>query len=158
MLHRRSIATLMAVGIGWASLAVVALASNEQATTGPNSTGAVDTINQWYQGLAPGKPAEQMAAQLEPLLAENAQIAIIDLDVTQTRAEFLQGLAEWHDAIDGGMIQHRVEPGHTADQVTVTACFRFTGNALMSRETFTLAQGHIISASFETIADSCDTF
>ena len=85
-------------------------------------------------------------------------IDIRDLGIVQTKAEYLESLDAWADAIEGGAVAHRIEPGFDAQSVTVTVCFRFTGNEVLNREVFTLEDDAVAGAVFEQIADDCSQF
>lgn len=119
---------------------------------------AIAAVNGWYASLLPGQDADAMAARAGALLAEGAMIDLRDLGITQTREEFLESLAIWADAVAGGTVAHRIEPGFDETGVTATVCFRFADNEVLNRETFTLAQGLIVNALFEQIADDCTDF
>lgn len=119
---------------------------------------AVAAVNGWYASLLPGQGADAMAARAGALLAEGAVIDLRDLGITQTREEYLESLDIWADAVAGGAVAHRIEPGFDETSVSTTACFRFADNEVLNRETFTLEQGLIVNALFEQVADDCAGF
>lgn len=119
---------------------------------------AVAAVNGWYASLLPGQDAGAMTARAGALLADDAVIDLRDLDITQTREEYLESLDIWADAVAGGSVAHRIEPGFDETSVSATVCFRFAGNEVLNRETFTLSEGLIVSALFEQIADNCTDF
>jgi hypothetical protein len=109
-------------------------------------------LDRWYQALAVAD-REEIAA----LLADGATIELKDIGVTQSRADFTGGMDEWADAIAGGTIQHRME-ATSAGRVTALVCYRFTDNAMLTRESFALSATQIVSSVQETIAAHCDAF
>lgn len=118
---------------------------------------AVSTVNAWYAALAPGLSDPDRRARMAPLVDPAAVIELTDLGVTQTGAEFLESLPEWGEAIAGGRIAHRIEAGASATSVSVTVCFRFDGNDMLARETFTL-DTRVTAMVSETLSDSCADF
>ncbi|MBO6554441.1 MAG: hypothetical protein JJ926_14330 [Roseitalea sp.] len=119
---------------------------------------AVAAVNGWYASLLPGQDAQAMAARAGTLLAEGAVIDLRDLGITQTREEYLESLDVWADAVAGGTVAHRIEPGFDESSVSATVCFRFADNEVLNRETFAIEQGLIVNALFEQIADDCAGF
>lgn len=119
---------------------------------------AVAAVNGWYASLLPGQGAEAMAKRAGALLADDAVVDLRDLGIVQTRQEYLESLDVWADAVAGGAIAHRIEPGHDETSVAAIVCFRFSGNEVLNRETFTLANGLIVNAVFVQIGDDCADF
>ena len=108
------------------------------------------TASDWYDALATAN-----ADRLGALLAENAEIVIEDLGVTQTRAEFLDSLDAWADAIDGGSIRHVIER-RSDDEVVVRVCYDFPDNDLLTRETVTFGDGGQIVRSVQVpLGEDC---
>jgi len=119
---------------------------------------AVAAINGWYASLLPGQDAEAMAARAGALIADGAVIDLRDLGITQTREDYLESLDIWADAVAGGNVAHRIEPGFGETSVSAIVCFRFADNEVLNRETFSLEEGMIVGALFQQIADDCTNF
>jgi hypothetical protein len=111
--------------------------------------GRMPVIEKWYIALA----AIDRGA-FETLLADNAAITLEDLDVEQTKREFIDSLDEWEEAMQGASIKHRIS-AETPENVTVTVCYAFPKNESLTREVFTIEDGKVARSVQTTIADSC---
>jgi hypothetical protein len=131
------------------SLLCVAFMVLQPAFAGEHHSGL---LSRWYDALAVVE-REEIAA----LLAPEATIELKDIGVTQTRTEYLASLDEWSDAIEGGSIQHRIK-SDSPDTVTVSVCYSFTSNKMMTTEDFVFAGKQIVSSVQETVATNCDGF
>ena len=109
-------------------------------------------MERWYGALAVAE-REEIAA----LLTENATIELTDIGVTQTGTEFVASIDEWADAIKGGSIRHRID-ADSATTVSVTVCYTFTDNVMMTSESFVFADRQIMSSIQKTVATNCDGF
>ena len=104
----------------------------------------------WYAALEAAD-----AEALAPMLATEAEITIVDLDITQSRDDFLGSMVEWGDAMDGGTLRHRVE-AESENEVTITVCYGFASGDVLAREVFMLnAEGLVASSVQETIGEAC---
>lgn len=112
-------------------------------------------LDAWYSALLAAD-----SGKLGDLLSSEAEIRLEDLGIVQTRQEFLDSLDEWKDAIDGGSIDWRSDPDAADDEMrpAVLVCYRFPGNDLMTRETFTLSQGKVTGSVQTTLGESCEGF
>ncbi|MCR9121521.1 MAG: nuclear transport factor 2 family protein [Phyllobacteriaceae bacterium] len=142
---------------GWIAGLAMALVGSVSAAHA-DKVNAVAAVNGWYASLLPGQDADAMAARAGALLAEDAVIDLRDLGITQTRDEYLESLDVWADAVAGGTVAHRIEPGYDATSVAATVCFRFADNEVLNRETFTLSDGLIVNAVFVQLGDDCTDF
>jgi hypothetical protein len=111
--------------------------------------GRAAVIEKWYTALA----AIDRGA-FETLLADNAAITLEDLDVEQTKREFIDSLDEWEEAMQGASIKHRISE-ETPGNVTVAVCYIFPGNESLTREVFTIDGGKVTRSVQTTITDSC---
>lgn len=127
---------------------IAALAVN-MASAGEAEKAAIDS---WYKALATVD-----RATFGSLLADNAKITLGDLDIVQTKAEFITSLDEWEDAMKGASVRHAVE-SDTEGLVTVAVCYKFPDNESLTREVFAFDGGRISSSEQETIADTCAEF
>ena len=143
-------------GSGFATAAALAglLATGAAMATEPATTEGAATLifGRWY-GALEAADREEIAA----LLAPDATITLTDLDITQSRDEFVDSMDEWADAIAGGSIRYRVVSADDAG-AQVTVCYTFTGNAMMTDERFTVRDGLIETSVQTTLADHCDGF
>ena len=62
--------------------------------------GPEETLNSWYTMLQSGSDA-----RIAGLLADDAVIILEDIGVEQSKAEFVDSLDEWKDAITGGSLE-----------------------------------------------------
>lgn len=106
-------------------------------------------IEKWYIALA---AIDRRA--FETLLADNAAITLEDLDVEQTKREFIDSLDEWEEAMQGASIKHRIS-AETPESVTVTVCYTFPNNESLTREVFTIDGEKVTRSVQATITDSC---
>jgi hypothetical protein len=111
---------------------------------------AADLLTRWFTALQAAD-----AAALELLLDDGAEIRLNDLDLVQTKAEFLASMDEWQDAIDGGSITHRILATEPDGVVAAHVCYRFLGSEQLNAERFTLRAGRIAISDQTAIADTC---
>jgi hypothetical protein len=106
--------------------------------------------NRWFAALEVAD-AEALGA----LLDDDATIVLNDLGVTQTKAEFLDSMDDWRDAIAGGRISHAVTSGSIAGGLAVEVCYRFSSGMQLNREVFTFRDGRVLSSDQTRIGDNC---
>lgn len=109
-------------------------------------------IDSWYKALVAVD-----RASFANLLDDNAKITLGDLDIVQTKAEFIASLDEWEDAMKGATLRHAVETDEDG-LVTVTVCYTFPDNESLTREIFGFEGGRIMSSEQQTISDNCAEF
>lgn len=112
-------------------------------------------LEKWYPALFSAD-----ADTLSDLLAGDAQIRLVDLGITQTKAEFLESLDEWEDSVEGAEFDWKLDPDANLSDTEATAlvCYRFPDNELMTREVFAFANGLIESSIQTTAGESCEDF
>jgi hypothetical protein len=108
-----------------------------------------DLHGRWYQLL--GKAD---AVAISGLLASNATIELVDLDVTQTKQEFVDSMAEFAVAISNGSVRYKIESA-AANTATALVCYHFASNDMLARERFTFARGLVTSSVQSKVADNC---
>ncbi|MGE0282507.1 MAG: nuclear transport factor 2 family protein [Rhizobiaceae bacterium] len=108
-----------------------------------------DILERWYALL--GKAD---ATGLDGLLAPRAKIKLNDLGTTQTKAEFLESMDAWREAIDGGAIRFRID-ATAAGRATALVCYRFKSNDLLTREVFLMTRGLITQSEQSKVGDNC---
>jgi hypothetical protein len=106
-------------------------------------------IEKWYAALT-GIDRAAFAA----LIADDAVISLNDLDVEQSKAEFIASLDEWEDAMKGALINHKIE-AETAETVSVIVCYKFPENETLGRETFRIVNDKVKESVQTTIGESC---
>lgn len=111
-----------------------------------------DIVDRWYALLANAN-----ANALSGLLAPRARIVMDDLGLNQTKAEFLDSMAEWKDSIAGGTIRYRIE-STAAGRASAIVCYHFKANDRMTRETFRFASGLITRSEQVKLAEDCKAF
>jgi hypothetical protein len=112
-------------------------------------------LEKWYPALF-AADGNALAA----LLADEAEIRLDDLGIVQSRAEFLESLDEWKESTDGASFDWKLDPDASVSESEATAlvCYRFPSNEIMTRESFTIADGRITGSVQTTAADNCDGF
>lgn len=109
-------------------------------------------VERWYQAL--------LAVDrdgLSSLLADNATIKLTDLEVEQSKSEFIASMDEWQVAAEGASIRHRIVETQGA-VTTVLACYDFPGNDMLMQETFTVSGSLVVENTQATVAENCDSF
>lgn len=109
-------------------------------------------VERWYSAL------EKIdRAAFGDLLSDSAKVTLGDLDIIQTKAEFIASLDEWQDAMKDTSIRHAID--HDADGlITVSVCYKFSDNESLTREVFAFEGAKIMSSEQETIAETCESF
>jgi hypothetical protein len=112
-------------------------------------------LDRWYTALF---DVNRLA--IADLLADDAVITLEDLGVTQTKAEFIEALDEWEDAIKNANLAWQLEEGAEASATTasVLVCYQFPENEMMIREVFGFRGTKIVSSVQTTVGESCENF
>ena len=118
----------------------------------PAAADPAEILDRWYEALM--RPDR---AALAAMLDENATITLEDLDIGQTRDEFIGSMDEWEDAVKDVSERHRLD-STVGDTVTMLVCYRFPGNELLMRESFTFAGEMIAQSTQATVAEDCSAF
>lgn len=118
----------------------------------PAAADPAEVLERWYEALM-----QPDRAALEAMLDENASITLEDLGISQTRAEFIESMDEWEDAVEGASEEHRLD-STVGDAITMLVCYRFPDNDLLMRESFTFAGDTITRSTQTTVAENCDGF
>jgi ketosteroid isomerase-like protein len=129
-------------------LAVLAGAAGPSSASDP-----APLLDRWFEALQ-SADAEALAA----IMDDGATVTLKDLDITQSKAEFLDSMGEWADAIEGGSISHK--PAGVVDEAgaIVLVCYRFASNAQLNTETFTFRDGRVTSSTQVKTAEDCSAF
>ena len=114
--------------------------------------GPEETLRSWYTMLQSGSDA-----RIGGLLADNAVIVLEDIGVEQSKAEFMDSLGEWKDAIKGGSVDWKLKK-KTSDSATATVCYRFTSGPMMVREDFTFSGEQIVKSVQKQLGSDCEKF
>jgi hypothetical protein len=109
-------------------------------------------VSQWFDSL---RSADRKG--FDTLLAENAEIDLRYLGIVQTRAEFIESLDAWGDAIKYGQVLTKPVSADGKSAV-VDVCYRFPSNEKVNRESFILAGDKIVRVVQEESAQTCDGF
>ncbi len=131
---------------------VLALALSMQSTWSYAGGAETALIERWYNALGTINRAE-----FADILSDKAKITLGDLDIIQTKEEFIASLDEWQDAMKGATIRHAID-ADADGLVTVSVCYKFPDNEALAREVFAFEGGKILASEQETIAESCETF
>ena len=126
------------------ALAISMLAGEVQASS--------SLIDNWYAALVAADEAT-LAAMLDP----EVKIRLLDLNVVQTKAEYVASLAAWEKAANGLTLRHRIV-ATDSDITTMLACYEFPSNAVLMSETFKIDNNLITENVQRVVAESCDGF
>ena len=112
----------------------------------------------WYQALSPDVNHEA----INLILAPDAVIDLQDLDIVQTKDEFIEALSSWEDAIEDGTIAFKLDNVMTSDKtVTSIVCYTFSSGSsgqMMTKEVFEFKNDQITKSVQSTLSDTCDGF
>lgn len=108
-----------------------------------------DLLDRWYVLLGRAD-----AGALDGLMARSAKVQLVDIGVTQTKQEFLDSMAEFANAIQGGSIRYKVERA-SANMAVALVCYHFPPTDKLVRERFTFRQGLVATSVQETVAENC---
>jgi hypothetical protein len=109
-------------------------------------------VKRWYAALV---TVDEDA--LSNLLAEDAEMKLLDVGVVQSKSEFLASLDEWREAAKGLVVRRRVE-GTEDGVTTVLACYDFPANDVLMRETFAISGTRIVENIQTRLAESCEAY
>lgn len=109
-----------------------------------------DLVSKWYSAL---KTSNQ--AMFQELLADDAVLNINPLEITQTKAEYIEALDNWKEvAKDLTLIIKGITPtGETT--VRAMVCYKFTENSALNEELFVFLDGKITSFTQNKQSDEC---
>ena len=109
-----------------------------------------DLVSKWYSAL---KTSNQ--AMFQELLADDAVLNINPLEITQTKAEYIEALENWKEvAKDLTLIIKGISPtGETT--VRAMVCYKFTENSTLNEELFVFLDGKITNFSQKKRGDKC---
>lgn len=112
-------------------------------------------LDVWYSALF-----DVNRVTLTQLLADNAEIRIEDIGVTQSKDEFLQSMDEWQDIAASANFAWQLDPDAPVDASRATAlvCYQFPDNEVLIRDVFTFDDGKILSDVQTKLGDSCEEF
>lgn len=145
---------LVCLGLGVSLSLGLALSPGVAHAQGAGASEA--TLAAWYKALE-AVNIETLESLMAPEDAHPFQFEIVDLAVSQNRAEFIDSMAEWVGAIDGGTIEYKIT-GQNASSVTTRVCYRFPENNFMAEEIIGLANARITGVKQESKGDQCDGF
>jgi hypothetical protein len=109
-------------------------------------------IDSWYVAL--------MAAdqdKLGTMLSPDVKVRLLDLNVVQSKDEFIASLDEWQKAVAGATVKHRVV-ATDGDITTVLACYDFPANEVLMSETFRVVGNLLLENVQRMVAENCDEY
>jgi len=113
------------------------------------STSEIPIIDQWYTAL---KTSDRTT--FDTMLAANARIQIMDLGITQTKAEFIEALDNWEEAAKELKLSHEIGKVNETS-ATVEVCYEFPSNSFTNEETFEFSDGKVVSQVQQQIEEGC---
>ncbi|MEL6920948.1 MAG: hypothetical protein AAFO77_07950 [Pseudomonadota bacterium] len=142
-------ALAVATGLAFASMAHAADA---------DKLNLIDELAVWYAAHSDGFDRDASVGAVDAALAPDATIVLTALDITQTKSDYLDSFEGWRDAIEGGIVAHRVDE-NDGSRAVVTVCYTFESSAVMNRETIVFNPDlQITELVAEQIAENCDSF
>jgi hypothetical protein len=109
-------------------------------------------IDDWYAALM-ASDQEKIGAMLSP----DVKVRLLDLNVVQSKDEYLASLDEWQKAVAGATVKHRVV-ATDADITTVLACYDFPANEVLMSETFKVDGKLLVENVQRMVAENCDGY
>lgn len=119
------------------------------ALTLPANAQQQETIAIWYAGL---KSADKSA--FEMLMTEDAKIILKELQVVQTKTEYIESLDNWEEVIDDLRLTYSTDRVD-AERIVSIVCYQFKSNSFTNRETFSFDEGKVFQLLQEKIKDEC---
>ncbi|MEO1748955.1 MAG: hypothetical protein AAFR27_10145 [Pseudomonadota bacterium] len=117
-----------------------------------------DELTIWYAAHADGIAFVASNDAVNAALAPMVMIELKSLDIVQNKAEYLDSFEVWREAIEGGLVAHRVDAVE-GSIAYVTVCYVFEGNSSLTNETIAFNDDmQITSLVSEELADSCEAF
>ena len=115
-----------------------------------------ESLTAWYAALQKADvPA--MEGLMAPEDFAPFKYEITDLSVEQNRKEFIESMAEWTGAINGGSIDYKItEEGEGF--FTALVCYQFVGSEFLAEETVSVYDTKITSIAQVAKGDSCADF
>lgn len=113
---------------------------------------AADTelVAKWYSALKTSN-----RETFKELLADEATLDLKPLEITQTKAEYIEALDNWEDvAKDLTLIMKGVNStGETTASANV--CYKFSENSFLNEELFIFLDGKVTSYTQNRLKDEC---
>lgn len=109
-------------------------------------------VDRWYAALT---TVDRIA--FEKMISGRAVFKLEDLGIEQTKAEFIESLDEWEDAMKGAAIRHQIIE-ENGDTVSVRVCYTFSGNESLNREDLKFQAGMVVESVQAKVADNCEGF
>jgi hypothetical protein len=109
-------------------------------------------IDDWYAALM-AADQDKLAAMLSP----DVKVRLLDLNVVQSKDEFIASLDEWQKAAAGAAVKHRVV-ATDSDITTVLACYDFPANEVLMSETFRVVDNLLVENVQRMVAENCDEY
>jgi hypothetical protein len=91
------------------------------------------------------------------MLSPDVKVRLLDLNVVQSKDEFIASLDEWQKAAAGAAVKHRVV-ATDSDITTVLACYDFPANEVLMSETFRVVDNLLVENVQRMVAENCDEY
>jgi len=143
---------------GFAVLVFVAVVYASPAWAQPTKINIYDELTVWYAAHADGLASSAAQDAVNAALAPTAMIELKSLALIQNKAEYLESFEGWQEAIEGGLVAHRIDAVE-GSAARVTVCYVFEGNSSLTKETIVFNDDlQIASLVALELADSCEAF
>jgi hypothetical protein len=109
-------------------------------------------IDDWYVALM-AADRQKLGAMMSP----DVKVSLLDLNVIQSKDEFIASLEEWQKAVAGATEKHRVA-AIDGDITTVLACYDFPANEVLMSETFRVVDNLLVENVQRMVAENCDSY
>lgn len=106
-------------------------------------------VDQWYNAL---KASDRSA--FEKILSEGAEIILKQLDVSQTKTEFIEALDNWENVAAGLELTYEAQ-NIDATGASAEVCYRFPASAFTNLEIFTFEGNRITQQEQQRLQDGC---
>ena len=115
-----------------------------------------------YNGLAEETPVEAWYEALQDvnretfkkIISDDARIILKEIQVIQSKDEFIESLDNWEDAAKGLSLFFSADR-KGENEIVTQVCYQFESNAFTNLETFTFENGKIVLQVQEKLRDGC---
>ncbi|MDJ0612733.1 MAG: hypothetical protein QNJ29_03595 [Rhizobiaceae bacterium] len=106
-------------------------------------------VETWYRAL---RDVDREAFQR--VLADDARIILKEIQVIQSKGEFIESLDNWEEAAKDLSLTYDADR-KGANEIVVEVCYRFASNTYANLEEFTILNDKIVLQTQEKLRDGC---
>ena len=109
-----------------------------------------DLVSKWYSALETSN-----REVFKELLADDAVLNLNPLEITQTKAEYIEALDNWDIVAKDLTLIIKDVNSNGETKVAANVCYRFSGNSFLNEERFVFLDGKITNFTQNRRQDEC---